>query len=178
MILETLTLMGKQSDAFALLKIISEELNLKRWYSTQTTSYALLAVGKFVGGNKISKEMSFEYSIAGKNSKKIISTKPIIQEAVTLPFNIESGITVKNNFSYPLFARIILEGKPITGDQTDASNKLSLSVGYYLMVKKSIRQVWNREQILSLRLQSLTRECGKIGMNRWSFIKFSRQVGR
>ena len=138
MILETLTLMGKQSDAFVLLKTISEELNLKRWYSTQTTSYALLAVGKFVGGNKISKEMSFEYSIDGNNSNKIISTKPIIQEAITLPFNEDTNINVKNNFSYPLFARIILEGKPITGDQTDASNKLELSIGYYLMDGKKI----------------------------------------
>ncbi len=121
-----------------MLKTISEELNLKRWYSTQTTSYALLAVGKFVGGNKISKEMSFEYSIDGNNPNKIISTKPIIQEAITLPFNEDTNIKVKNNFSYPLFARIILEGKPITGDQTDASNKLELSVGYYLMDGKKI----------------------------------------
>jgi hypothetical protein len=138
MILETLNLMGKRNEAFVLLKTISEELNLNRWYSTQTTAYTLLAIGKFIGANDKSKEMNFEYSINGENRENIISAKPIVQEIISLPFNKEKSIKVKNNTSYPLFGKIILEGKPITGDQTDASNKLDVSVSYYLLDGKNI----------------------------------------
>jgi uncharacterized protein YfaS (alpha-2-macroglobulin family) len=52
MILETLTLMDKQNEGFTLVKSISEQLNDERWHSTQTTAYALLAVGKFIGNKR------------------------------------------------------------------------------------------------------------------------------
>src|SRR5690606_21296988 len=51
MILETLDLMGRRQDAERLLLSVASGLDNEQWYSTQTTAYALLAIGKF-GGNQ------------------------------------------------------------------------------------------------------------------------------
>ncbi|MBL1214892.1 MAG: hypothetical protein HND52_16155 [Ignavibacteriae bacterium] len=137
MILETITLMNKQSEGFTLVKAISEQLNDQRWLSTQTTAYALLAVGKFIGNKNIEEKMNFEYSIDGKNSKAIKSPNLIVQEEID--FNSEAKtISISNNASSPLFVRVIVEGRPITGDKTDASNKLFINAEYFLLDGKKI----------------------------------------
>ncbi|MCK5067680.1 MAG: hypothetical protein KAR16_09580, partial [Bacteroidales bacterium] len=63
MILEVITLMGDKVEAKKLVDEIAEKMASGSWYSTQTTSYVLLAIGKFIGKSDASGAMEFEYTL-------------------------------------------------------------------------------------------------------------------
>ena len=95
MILEVLTLMGDKVQAKKLVDEIAEKMASRNWYSTQTTAYVLLAIGKFVGESDASGAMEFEYTLNGKREKVSVNA-PIAR--LELPFDGEKGgsIEVKN----------------------------------------------------------------------------------
>lgn len=138
MILETLTLIGERTKAASTVKTIAAALTKDEWYSTQTTAYALLAIGKYVGGEKSDKSLAFTYSLGGK-SVTVNSKNPMIQ----INFNPENAakVTVKNNSSGVLFAQVIATGQPKTGDKTNSSNNLVLAVNYKTLDGKKINPV-------------------------------------
>ncbi|MBU0763628.1 MAG: hypothetical protein KJ607_02210, partial [Bacteroidetes bacterium] len=130
MILETLSMMGKRKEAFALLKEISEDLSTERWYSTQTTAYSLIAVARYVNKNQSDKQLSFSYKVNNGSMEKVVSTKFVSQ--VNLPVKGKQiPLTMKNNGDGMIYARIIRTGIPETGDTTDAENDLKMSISYY-----------------------------------------------
>ncbi len=132
MILETLILIGEKAKAASLVKTVSQSLNGRKWMSTQTTAYCLIAVSKFATQGGASKAMSFDYKIDGKSGNN--NTKlPVSQIDIPVKGEQKGNIELKNNSSGVLFARIILEGIPLTGDQTSAENNLSLNVRYTSM---------------------------------------------
>jgi uncharacterized protein YfaS (alpha-2-macroglobulin family) len=142
MILETLTAIGDKVKSAKLLQIIAKDLNSKEWYSTQTTAYCLLAIGKYVGANKVTKKFTFDYTLAGK-SKNVGSNNPIAQ----VNFNPEtaSDLKFKNTSDGILFVRIITQGKPAIGEETSGENNLKLAVQYKdlsgkLIDNKNIKQ--------------------------------------
>ncbi|GAI83997.1 unnamed protein product, partial [marine sediment metagenome] len=61
MILETFALLDKRSEGIFLARKISDELRSRRWMSTQTTAYCLLAMSKFAGSDASSRELKFTY---------------------------------------------------------------------------------------------------------------------
>lgn len=135
MILETLTLMGDRTKAGSILKKVAASLSKKEWFSTQTTAYALLAIGKFIGTDDVNKKFTFTYNIGGK-SANAGSNNPIVQNE----FNPEkaNNLSVKNTSSGMLFARVILNGQPATGDQTNSANNLTLTITYKSLDGKAI----------------------------------------
>jgi uncharacterized protein YfaS (alpha-2-macroglobulin family) len=135
MILETLTLMGERTKAANVLKKVAASLSQQRWFSTQTTAYSLLAIGKFVGADDLDNKFTFSYSIGGK-SANAGSTNPVVQKN----FNPErtAKVSIKNTSGRILFARVILEGQPTTGDQTNSANNLALTVNYKTLDGKPI----------------------------------------
>lgn len=141
MILETLTLMKRRNEGFELLKAISNRIVLNKWYSTQTTAYTLLAISKFVGNDNMTHEVNFQYNLNSGVFKQIVSNNPIAQEDIPVKYNTSKSIAVKNPNDSPIYARIILEGKPLIGDQSDISNKLKMEVKYFLLNGKDIDPV-------------------------------------
>jgi uncharacterized protein YfaS (alpha-2-macroglobulin family) len=117
MILETLTVMGDRTKAFVLVKKLSETLNANKWMSTQETAYCLLAVAKYAGGEKGSKEINIEYTDAGKSQKA--STKmPVWQAELNVTGKTGTDKTnFKNMSEVPLFARITASGIPAPGNE-------------------------------------------------------------
>lgn len=137
MILETLTLMGEEEQAMELLMYIAEELSRERWLSTQTTAYALLAIGKLVGEQELGEDFSFSYQLAGQQSVNAGSNSPIMQ--IDLPADrAAKQLTVNNGSSGVLYARVILRGQPLTGEETDGSNDLRIAVAYRDMEGKPL----------------------------------------
>jgi alpha-2-macroglobulin len=132
MILETLILIGDQNKATKLVKNISNALNSRNWMSTQTTAYCLIAVCKYAKQGGSSNAMNFEYSNKGKNITHV-SKMPIMQIEIPVKGTEQGNIKLKNNSKGVLFARIILEGIPLTGDQTAIDNNLILNVRYTSM---------------------------------------------
>jgi uncharacterized protein YfaS (alpha-2-macroglobulin family) len=139
MILETLTLLGDRTKAAPVVKEVSNALSKGSWMSTQTTAYCLIAVAEFASNGKAaSTEMRYTYSINGKSAS--LNTKMPVKQIDMQVKGAGSGtVEVKNNnTSGILFARIILEGIPETGDQTDKESDLKMNVAYTKMDGSSI----------------------------------------
>jgi uncharacterized protein YfaS (alpha-2-macroglobulin family) len=129
MILEVLTLMGKQVEAKKLVDEIAEKMASRNWYSTQTTAYVLLALGKFVGESDASGNMEFEYTLNGKRQKVSVGA-PIAR--VELPFDGERGgsIEVENADSRNLFVNMQLDGIPLDSKVEDDASDIAMEVRY------------------------------------------------
>ncbi len=131
MVLETLTLMGKQKEAGEVLKSVSAGLAGENWYSTQTTAYSLIAIAAYCGTNANGEKMIAAASVNGKKVN-ISSTAYITQVPVGLT-DTNREITVANNGSNVLYVRLITEGQPLTGETIQVQNNanvLSMNVSY------------------------------------------------
>jgi hypothetical protein len=143
MILETLTLLGRKSDAAQLLQPLAGELGTDEWYSTQTTAYSLLAIAKFCGANSSSTLLRYSYTINGKTSNTS-SKQYFIQQDLPLKGN----IVIRNTGDRVLFARIILQGQPATGQNNFLPNRpdvLEMDVKYKLLNGKPLNPVSIRQ---------------------------------
>lgn len=131
MILETLTLLNEKVKAGPVVKSVSKALSSGYWMSTQTTAYCLIAVSKFAtAGGAASKEMKYNVKI-NNNAPIALNTKlPVKQIDMMLKGAAPGTVSVTNNGTGIMFARIILEGIPETGDQTDVDNDLKVAVNY------------------------------------------------
>jgi uncharacterized protein YfaS (alpha-2-macroglobulin family) len=134
MILETLTLLDMKTKAAPVLKEVSQALSSSYWMSTQTTAYCLIAVSKFAksaGGTTA--EMKYNVKV-NNNAPIALNTKlPVKQIDMQLKGAAAGNVTVTNNGTGVLFARIILEGIPETGDQTEVDNDLNMDITYSTM---------------------------------------------
>jgi uncharacterized protein YfaS (alpha-2-macroglobulin family) len=128
-ILETLVLMDERSKAFELVKVISESLsNQNTWMSTQTTAWCLKAVGSFAG-RQPEGELKFTWSYDGKETTA--STKlTLAQIDLNNETAKQNSLKVVNGSKGPLFVRVITQGTPARGAETDASNNLDISISY------------------------------------------------
>ncbi len=131
MILETLTLMGREEEGMSLVRSLSKTLRSDRWLSTQTTAYTLMAIAKYVGEKGSSDNMSYRYAFeSGKNGEK--RTQIPIERVEMSKTELKEGnkITVENRGESKLFVRSLLRGKPIQGQEKAAENKLRMKVTY------------------------------------------------
>jgi len=130
MILETLTLLDMKAKAAPLVKGISVALSRNDWMSTQTTAYCLIAVSKFATAGGASKEMKYNVKI-NSNAPIILNTQlPVKQIDMALKGAAPGNVTITNNGTGVIFARVILEGIPETGDQTNVDNDLNVAINY------------------------------------------------
>ncbi|HEY5371221.1 MAG TPA: MG2 domain-containing protein [Hanamia sp.] len=131
MILETLTLMDRRALASGLVTSLAAKLSDDSWYSTQTTAYALIAIAKFCGKNPSDVKITATGTINGK-AVNINSASYIAQ----LPLDLKQGsakVSISNKGSNILYARIISEGQPLTGEDLHVNNDpsiLDLNVSY------------------------------------------------
>jgi alpha-2-macroglobulin len=137
MILETMSLMKERSKAVSIMKQVSASLSSNRWLSTQSTAYSLIAISKFAGDNTTSKELKFTYNL-GKGDVNAATKKAVSQIDMGLKGKSSGKVTVKNNGSGIIYARVTLQGIPETGDQTSASNNLSMNIRYLNMKGQEI----------------------------------------
>ena len=139
MILETLTLLNMKEKALPVLKGIAKSLSSDYWMSTQTTAYCLVAVSKFASaGGGTSGEMKYSVKI-DNNAPVSLNTKlPVKQIDMQLKGASNGNVTITNNGTGVLFAHVILEGIPQTGDQTSVDNDLKMVISYTDMKGKTI----------------------------------------
>jgi uncharacterized protein YfaS (alpha-2-macroglobulin family) len=135
MILETLTLMGDKETAGQQVRDLAQSLGSNQWYSTQALGFSLLAIGKFVGASEVGKRYTFTYALNGK-SVNAGSTTPLFQ--IQVPAESAGKFSVKNTGQAMLFARLILRGQPVAGEETAAANNLNVSVLYKTLDGRSL----------------------------------------
>jgi uncharacterized protein YfaS (alpha-2-macroglobulin family) len=131
MILETLVLLNDRTKAAPLAIKISEQLTHDYWMSTQTTAYCLLAMAKFAGFSGNSKTMTFSYKINDSKTIRATTVKPVSKTTLAISKTAENGkIFLENNGQGLLYARIILNGIPETGNETSSENSIGMQVIY------------------------------------------------
>ena len=130
MILETLVLLDEKDRSAGLLKDIAEQLSNRSWYSTQTVSYCLLSIGKYVGGTEIGNDFKFVYRLDGARSVNAGSKRPVFQIKIPADKSGNRALSVNNPGKGTLFTRLILTGQPVAGEETAASNDLNINVSY------------------------------------------------
>ena len=133
MILETLTLLKDNTRAANLVKYISEALSKGRWYGTQTVSYCLLAIGKFIGEGEVGEGLKFAYQLGNGKSVNAGSNNPIFQIEVPVDGNQARKLSIKNTAGKTLFARLILTGQPVAGQETAEKKDLNMEIVYRAM---------------------------------------------
>ncbi len=115
MVLETLTLIDKRSEASVLLNSVAAGLANDEWYSTQTTSYALLAIAGYCGSNPSGQKLIAEISVNGKPLN--ISSSAYIRQIPVEFVSGKAGISVVNKGANQLYVRLITQGQPIPGNE-------------------------------------------------------------
>ncbi len=130
MMAEAHQVIGNTSETAQLIKRISQEMSTHRWYSTQTTAYSLLSIGKYLSAYK-KDDLKYEYSTNGNNSVVGTSQKPTIQAVVEVESSENKTVKVKNTSSSIMYVRYVLSGQLPPGSNEKASSKhIKLMVTY------------------------------------------------
>lgn len=127
MILETLVLMNDKATAKKVLDELVDKMGSRRWFSTQTIAYTLLAVAKFVDNQENGKPFAYSYSVNGKKGSKQPEV-PVVQHQ--LSFNANRHVEVTNNSGQTIFVKLTNTGTPLASDQINEENDLRMSVSY------------------------------------------------
>jgi len=129
MILETLHLVGRKKEAFVMMQDLAKRLGSDNWYSTQTTAYTLMAIARFAGDDKDS-GLRFDYTASTGKKGNMSYDMPVGQVDLALKGKQNGTVNVKNTSASPLYARVILSGIPVTGDQSATQSAMTMSISY------------------------------------------------
>ncbi len=128
-ILETLVMLGEKTKAFELVKELSGALsNGSYWMNTQTVAWSLKSIAAFAGNEKRG-PLKFMYTYNGKDNQASTDL-PIAQIKLPVDDAKSTALKVVSESGGILFARIIAEGIPSRGEETEEANNLSMSVTY------------------------------------------------
>ncbi len=130
MMAEAHQIIGNTDEATQLIKRISQEMSTQRWYSTQTTAYSLLSIGKFLSSYE-KDDLRYEYAVNGGSVVSGVSSKPTIQTAVNVKSSANKTIRVKNTSSSIMYVRYVQSGQLPPGSNEKATNShIKLQVSY------------------------------------------------
>lgn len=129
MILETLVELGEKDKAFMVLREISEFMGSKKYASTQTTAYALLASAKYVKKWAVSDKIECNYSFNGVNYN-VNSNKAVYKAPLNIFENKENNFELNPTENNSYYVRIIKKGIPEPGNENAASSNINMNVKY------------------------------------------------
>ncbi len=87
-------------------------------------------MSQFLKSGETGRTMKYEYAVDSKTHSVLTTSKPLVQHDLGIKDAKSCNIKVVNRGNSVLFARVILEGIPITGDQTSAENDLRMKIEY------------------------------------------------
>jgi len=126
-ILQTMVLMGRLEDAFKQAERISKKLSQQRYFDTQSTAFALMAMGSLA--EKQSGTIEFDWKLNGKNQSEVKSSKAGYQ--LQLPKQTGEGkVSLTNKGKGVLYVSLVSKSRPVTDDLPEISNNLQLKVSY------------------------------------------------
>lgn len=127
MILEALVLMGKDKEAFEQARKVSRNLNDESYFSTQSTAYSLMAMGRLA--EKLSGSISMEWKANDGSRNDVQSARAIYQ--ANLPTNPLSGrVEVKNKAEGMLYVDLVSRTRLLKDTLPAMANNLRVEVKY------------------------------------------------
>ena len=126
MALETLVITGnaKQRDMAI---SVAKELSSQRWFSTQETSYALLAMAKMVAKNG-GKALELTYTVNGKTNT-VKSDRAIAQRDTDIAMG-SNTISVTNKNNNVVYVNLLQKGKLPLGNELAERKNLTVKAQY------------------------------------------------
>lgn len=129
-ILETMSVLGEKEKAVPVLQYISEQLSSNRWYSTQSTGYALMAISEYLGENNTSKKVSFDYVWDSQTKEHAETSHPVANISRDMGDREGSDLKVTNTGEGSLYVRLSSIGIPLAGEERAYSSNLQMSIEY------------------------------------------------
>lgn len=127
MILETLILMNREQAALQQAKKISQNLSRENWFSTQSTAFALMAMGRLA--EKLSGTLDFSWNWNGKQQPTVKSAKAIFEKALSTTPS-KGNVTLKNEGKGALGFDMITHMQLLNDTLPAMSNNLRIEVKY------------------------------------------------
>jgi len=127
-VLKSLVTLGRADEAKALADELSRSLVSARWYSTQSSAYALMAMAHYVGLGQLT-SYTFTYSVNGDSMATTVSA-PMYSAALAGFPDRGAQVRIHNTASRRLFATLTTRGVPASGSDTAGAEGLSLEVEY------------------------------------------------
>ena len=127
MILETLLLMNRQREAMEQAKIVSHNLTRETWFSTQSTAFSLMAMGRLA--EKLSGTLDFSWTLNGKQQPAVKSAKAVYETLISTSSR-EGKVILKNNGKGALNADLITRTQLLNDTLPPIANNLRISVKY------------------------------------------------
>lgn len=128
-ILQIMSIMNRKKEAKTLLDDIAAQLSEDKWYSTQTTAYAFIAISEATGNTSGSQKMQFAVDLNGESFTKE-AKGPLWQYHSPVEGTKQQSLSVNNTSSNDLFVTIITEGQPLERKVPASANGLLLNVRY------------------------------------------------
>ncbi len=166
MILETMTLLKDNNNAFLKVKSLAVKLGDNAyWMSTQSTAYCLMAISKYAKLNGNSSALAAEIK-AGNETVSVSDFNKAKYRIVELKNpDAQAAIKVSVKGSGNLFVRLVKQGIPKAGEETDKFSNLELLVNYKTLNGNSI-DVANLEQGTDFMAEVSIKNPGVRGMYR------------
>lgn len=136
-ILETLVRLNKKTDAFEMIRKISDKMGKPNyWMSTQATAYCLIGIAEFAKSYPPDTGVNVSVSVAG-NDFRVDGDRYLNQVTLIEPDK-ASKVEVSNSGDNPLFVRLIRTGVPLEGTEEIAESNIKMEVMYKNMQGGSI----------------------------------------
>lgn len=128
-VLNVLSILDEEEQAFRLARQLSDVLVSQRWLSTQTTAWSLVALTNFFGDRDPDEKM--DYSVSVNGDKKTYSSDDAVNN-YDLNFDEDGNINleVQNTGTGRLYASAVWKGTPMEFSTVPEERGLSLSVQY------------------------------------------------
>jgi uncharacterized protein YfaS (alpha-2-macroglobulin family) len=127
MILQTMVLLGRLDEAFKQAQRMAQQLSRQKYYDTQSTAFALVAIGSLA--EKTSGTIEFDWTLNGKKQDAVKSAKAGYQ--IQLPKKPSEGkLSFTNNGKGILYVNLVTKSRPFNDTLPTIANNLRLKVSY------------------------------------------------
>jgi len=149
-------IMGNENETGVLIKQISDRMRSGQWYSTQTTAYALMSIGKYLESYE-SDDIRYELTHNQASTDIGQSSKPSVQKTIAPNEDRKNTLSIKNTSKALLYVKHVVSGQLPPGSSEEAYNRhIKLDVTYLdqdgkVIDPSSIKQGKDFRAVVSIR---------------------------
>lgn len=134
MTLETLVLMHRTEEALRQARHLAEALKEETTFNTQSTAFALMAMGRMA--EQVSGSLQYSWTLNGEKQPEVVSAKAML--TCPLPSTGKGIVQVKNQGEGSLIVDITTRTQPVVDNRPPLAQGLKLQVTYTDMNGKNI----------------------------------------
>lgn len=128
-VLQGLTLMGRNADADELLEDVAAQLVSGEWYSTQSLAFALVSVAQTTGTRPFT-GFSFDYASGKARPVTVNGTSPLASVKLPPPSAAGTPLSLTNTSDRKLYVTAAVRAVARSGEEDASSNGLSIDIRY------------------------------------------------